>query len=342
MIRAIAPGLLLVLAGCSGSGSSGDEQDASPVALVTLAPVQMGTVAQTVTLYGAVEQGAVAQYTLAAPVEAMLVAVPAPVGTAVARGQLVVLLRPTPATQADLSSAKSAAAAADAALARAKRLRADGLASDADVESARSAAETARARLQGLSQQAGGLDLRAPGPGNVEAVAFNPGDIVSAGAVVATISRAGGWLRARFGVDPAAARRLAPGETLTVSPASGGSTFVTRIASVDPTVDPQTHLASVFAPLPPGLDVGPGEPLSAQVPVARSGNALTIPYQALLDDGGQPYVYVVTHGVAHRLDVTTGPSSGDTIAITKGLAAADEVVVQGGTAVEDGMKVRTR
>jgi RND family efflux transporter MFP subunit len=339
MIRALAPGLLLALTACS-SGSQ--NQDPIPVALVSLAVAQQGNVAQTVMLYGAVERGAEAQYTLAAPAEATLMAVPAPVGAAVARGQLVARLRPTPTTQADLASARVAAQTASAALARAQRLRSGGLASDADVESARSAAETARARLLSLSRQASGLDLRSPGPGHVERVAFNPGDIVSAGATVAVIAHAGGSLRARFGVDPAIARRLASGATLTISPSAGGQRFSTPIISIDPTVDPQTRLASVFSRVPPKADVGPGQPLSATVAVAHSGTAVTIPYEAILDDGGQPYVYVVTNGVAHRHDVVTGPSSGDRIAITKGVSTGDKVVVQGGTAVEDGTRVRTR
>ncbi len=341
MIRTLAPGLLLVLTACSG-GNGGQDQSPTPVALVSLATAQQGSVAQTVTLYGAVERGAETQYTLAAPVEATLVAVPAPVGTAVERGQLVAKLRPTPATQADLASARSTAQTAAAALARARRLRADGLASDTDVESARSAAETADARLQSLSRQASGLDLRAPGPGHVETVAINPGDVVSAGATIATIAHAGGGLRARFGADPAIAHGLAPGATLSVSPAGGGQGFATPIISIDPTVDTKTGLASVFSQVPPKVGVGPGQPLSATVAIAHSGTAVTIPYEAILDDGGQPYVYVVTNGVAHRRDVVTGPSSDDRIAITKGVAAGDKIVVQGGTAVEDGMKVRTK
>ena len=69
---------------------------------------------------------------------------------------------------------------------------------------------------------------------------------------------------------------------------------------------------------------------------------LAIPYAALLDDGGQPFVYVVQAGIAHRRDVTTGAAEGDRIAVTSGVKAGDLVVTQGGTALEDGMKVRTR
>lgn len=339
MTRNCALALLLALTACSGGVD--DEESAAPVALVSLATAEQGKVAQTVTLYGAVERGADAQYTLAAPAEAVLMSVPAPVGTTVNRGQVVARLRPTPTTRADLSSAAAEARAATAALARAERLRADGLASNADVDSARSTADSARARLAALSAQARGLDLRAPGAGHVESVAANPGDIVAAGAVVATISH-GGSLRARFGADPTVAQQLAPGMPLTIKPAAGAAPFAAPILSVDPTVDPQTRLASVFVRTPPRFDIGPGQPLTAEVAVAQSGSAVIIPYAALLDDGGQPYVFVVKNGVAHRHDVYLGPSSGERVAVTSGVAPGDMVVTEGGTAVEDGMKVRTK
>lgn len=341
MIRVSGTALLLAMTACSGGGG-GDQAAADPIALVSLATAQTGAVAHSVTVYGAIERGAGAEYTLAAPAEAILVSVRAPVGTAVGTGQVVAVLRPTPATQAALASAASEARTAAAALARARRLRTDGLASDADVESARTAAESARARQASLLAQVRGLELRAPGTGHVQTVAVNPGDIVAPGATVATISRTGGGLRARFGVDLAIARRLSPGMPLTIAPSGGGTGFAAPIISVDPTVDPQTRLASVFAQMPPRADLGQGQPLTAEVPVAQARSALTIPYQALLDDGGQPYVYVVEAGVARRHDVTTGPASGNLVAISSGLTAGDKIVTQGGTALEDGMKVRAK
>lgn len=341
MTRTCAMALLLALSACSGGGGSDGAGNGEPVALVSLATAQRGSVAHTVALYGAVERGPNSLYTLASPVEAIVASVPAPAGSAVSRGQLVARLTPTPATRADLASAQSEARTAKAAFARAQRLRADGLASDADVESARARAESAQARLASLTAQRKGLDLRAPGAGHVETIVANPGDIVAAGAMVATISH-GGSMRARFGADPAVARHLSPGETLTVAPTGGGGHFAVRILAVDPTVDPQTRLASVTVRIPPRRGIGPGQPLTGEVVVARSGSAVTIPYKALLDDGGQPYVFVVKGGVAHRHDVTTGPANSDRVAIASGVAPGDEVVVAGGTAVEDGMKVRTK
>jgi RND family efflux transporter MFP subunit len=339
MIRICTPALLLLLTACS-SGDTG-EAGSSPVALVSLATAQQGNISEMATLYGAVERGADAQYTLSAPAEGVVVSVAAPVGTTVRTGQLVVRLRPSPATRADLAKADSDAQAAQTAQARAERLRADGLASDADVETARAAAQAADALRTSLSSQTGALELRAPGSGNVATVVVNPGQLVAAGTIIATISRDSD-LRARFGIGPSVAHRLSPGMTLSILPAEGGTPLATTVLSVDPTVDPQTRMGSVFVRIPAALGIGAGEPLTAQVPVTQSANALTIPYRALLDDGGQPYVFVVSQGIAHRRDVITGPSGGDRIAIVRGLAAGDKVVVEGGTAVEDGMKVRTR
>lgn len=340
MIRPLILAPLAMLTACS-SGASQDEGNASaPEALVSLSTATTGAVAATTTIYGAVEKGPDSQYGLASPAEATVAAVPAPAGTHVYRGSVVVRLQPTPTTRAQFAKASSDAEAAGKALARAQRLRADGLASDADVETARQTLTTARAAAQAAAQQAGGLALRSPGEGHVAVVAVNPGDLVAIGANLATISRVGA-LRARFGVDPALARQLGTGRTIEVR-AGAGPAFGAPILSVDPTIDPQTRLASVFVEVPAALALGPGQPLTGTVGVTRAAGAIVIPYAALLDDGGQPYVYVVAAGVAHRRDVVPGPTSGNLVAIAKGVAAGERVVTAGGTAVEDGMKVRTK
>jgi len=203
MIRhsALLPALLL--AACSG----GDDNRPVPVALVSLGTASQGGLQHMLTLYGAVQNDSAAQYALSAPIDAVVEDIAAPVGSAGGPGAVVARLRPTPATRSGMTSAASAAQAAQKAYARAQRLRADGLASDADVESARSAAAAAEAQQGAMAASARELTLRARSSGYVETVPVNPGDVVAAGAVVATLSR-GGRLRASFGVDPATARQL--------------------------------------------------------------------------------------------------------------------------------------
>lgn len=339
LLSSLAAAAALLLVGCSGSAPS--DPAPTPAALVSLAVAQNGAVASTHTVYGAVEQNADTQFTLSAPVQATVSRIAAPVGTPVARGQLVVALSPSPTTRADIARAEADFRSAQQAYQRAQRLRADGLVSDADVEAAREAAQRAQAAQSALSAQAGQLALRAPGPGFVQAIASNPGDLVAPGAMIATISR-GGDLRARFGIDPALLGRLSRGRGVQVQQGTGGPPVVLPIQSVDPTVNPLTRLASIYVTVPASFSGGAGQPLKGEVTLEQSGNAVVVPYSALLDDGGQPYVFVVSKGVARRRDVQVGASDGTTVAVTKGVRTGEQVVVQGGTALEDGMKVRTK
>ncbi len=331
---------LLLVSACSG-GDGGADQAPAPIALVRLSRATIGPISQTMALYGVAEPGAAGSLALSAPIEAIVARIAAPAGTKVARGQLVVQLAAAPNASLDLARASADARAADAAFARASRLRADGLVGNAEVETARAAAQSADATLESYRGRAGSLALKSPVSGVVASIANNPGDLVPAGTAVAMVTSARD-LRARFGVDPAVARALARGGAIRITTGSASAPLSVPIQSIDPTVNPMTRLASVFALLPVSAGVAPGALLRGDVATQTAGSAVTIPYAALLDDGGQPYVFVAANGVAHRRNITPGPIGGDRVAIIAGVRAGENVITEGGTAVEDGMKVRTR
>jgi RND family efflux transporter MFP subunit len=329
---------LILLAGC-GSSAGGDAADkVDPVAQVRTAPATMGATADQTLVYGTAEAGPGGERSLAVPTEAILDKILAPNGTAVRAGEVVAVLKPSRTTAIDLVKASADAAAADAAYARAKRLRADGLASDADVETARAAAETARAARANFGMASGGMALRAPIGGVVQGLTAKSGDQVAAGTTIASIAVKAD-LRAHFGVDPAVAQRVRLGQSLDMSSISGDGHATVPIDGIDTRADATTRLASVYADVPASFRIGPGETLRGSLSLAAQANGLTIPYGALLDDGGRSYVFVVKGGVAHEQDVIPGSSMGDRIQILKGLGAGDKVVTEGGTALDDGMKV---
>jgi RND family efflux transporter MFP subunit len=338
MRKAFIAGALL-LSACSGS--SNDEAPAAPVALVSLDRVEKGVMTQTVTLYGVVEIVPAARHVLAAPSEAIVESVDAPAGTRVLRGDLIARLRPSPATRLDLDKANSDARAADLAYGRAQRLRKDGLVGDSELETAQAAALAADATRASLVRRGEALNLRAPAAGYVEALAANPGDVLAAGSAVATIVQISD-VRAHFGIDSALLRQVGPGASLLLAPSAGGAPVGSRILSLSPIVDAQTRLASLFASIPPDAGLHAGVPLTASLALTAANDTLTIPYSALLDDGGQPFVFAVADGIAHRRDVVIGAAAHDRMVIFKGLNAGEAVVTQGGTAVADGMKVRIK
>ncbi len=329
---------LLLLAACK-SAEDAPEKAPDPVASVRTAVAQSGAAGGSVAVYGAAEAGPGNERALPVQAEARLVRILAPTGTAVRAGQVIAILEPSATTRVDAVKADSEAAAAAKALARAQRLRADGLMSDADVETARTAATAAAATRASTGQRAASLTLRAPAAGTVQALTAKPGDIVAAGTAVATIAT-GGDLRARFGIDPAVAPQVHAGQPIRITTVGGGAVLTATVAGVDPQVDATTRLASVFARLPGGSRIGAGEALRADLPVGARATGVTVPYAALLDEGGRSFVFIVTGGVAHARNVAPGSSSGDSVVILSGVAPGDHVVVQGGTALQDGMKVR--
>lgn len=331
---------MFMLTGCSGT-SDESEATSDPVAQVSLARAVIGDVAQTITVYGEVERSGGTQVVLAAPMEAIVEQIDAPAGSKIAAGQVVARLRPSPASRAQLQAAEADSSAAKQALARAERLRNDGLASDAEVEAARARSIAASALRASLVERSSALTLRAPGAGFVDSIAANTGDMVQPGGVVAALVRTG-RAKARFGIDPALVHGLAAGMQLEIHPSDNSPAFTVAIESVSPVASVQTRLASMLADIPASHGLSAGLPLSARVVTQASRKAVSIPYAALLDDGGQPFVFVVIKDVAHRRDVKVGADDGRAVAILSGVQEGDMVVTAGGTGIEDGMKVRTQ
>ena len=328
----------LGLSACSALAPE-NKADPVPAALVQTAPATQAGAAEIITLYGVADAGQAGQFTLSSPVESVIANINAQVGTSVRKGQIVAVLRPSPTSGLDRIKAGGDARAANDALARARRLRGDGLMSDADVNSAAASATAANATLASLNARQNGLTLVAPVSGIVSMVSGSPGTLVTAGSPVAQIQLAGD-LRAHFGIDPAAARRLPRGASIRILPSGASVAFTVPIETIDRSADPQTRLASLYARLPAAAGVGQGESLRGDIKMLGGDAAITIPYAALLDDGGQPYVFVIDKGIAHRRDVVIATEGEDGVALTSGVNPGEMVVTAGGTALDDGMKVR--
>jgi RND family efflux transporter MFP subunit len=334
----IALASVLLLGACSGSN---DTATPDPSALVKTATVETGSIDEKITIYGAAENGSVGQYTLSSPIEAIVQSINAPVGSNVSRGQVLVRLLPSPGSKYELATASANTQTASQAYARMQRLRADGLVSDAEVEAARAAKQSADALRASLADRSGSLTLRAPDTGFVQMIGAVPGQLVAAATPVVTIVKDGD-IRARFGIDPSLARRVPAGSYVEITAAGSVAPLSVPVQSVDPVVDPQTKLAAVYVLIPNESEIGAGESLTGKILLSSNASGLTIPYAALLDDGGQPYVYVVEKGMARRVDINVGPRMGNKVSVTKGLKANQQVAVDGVTALEDGMKVRTK
>lgn len=337
-MKTASPLFPLALLSACGGGTADEPKAPEATAQVRTAIATLQASSDDVIVYGVAETGPGGARALIAPAEAFVAEIEAPTGTSVQAGQVVMTLRASAATRNELARTASDVAVAQAAVARAGRLRADGLVSDADVETARGTLVTATAARRNLGISGGSAVVRAPVAGTVQGLVAKAGDQVAAGATIATVG-APGDVRARFGVEPAVAQRVHPGQPIRIATADGRRNAVVAVVGVDPQIDPATRLVSVYTRVPASLRVGAGEPLRATLSIGATSTGLSIPYAALLDDGGRSYVFVVQDGVVKAHDVLPGSSTGDRIEILKGLNPGDRVVTEGGTALEDGMKV---
>ena len=339
MIKATAFAALMMLAACGSAPETGTAPD--PIARVRTVVARAGTSREMLTVYGVAEAGPGGVQSLITPSEAIITRIAAPTGSTVQRGQIIAFLQASSATRLELSRAASDASAANAALARFSRLRTDGLASDADVETARAAAASANALRASLSTRAAGLILRAPMAGTVQNLNAKVGDQLAAGTMVASIAGPGN-ARARFGVDAVALQTIKIGQPIRIQAVGAVKIIETIVAGIDAQPDAITRLGSVFATLAPGSGTAVGQPLKAAITVGAVKPGITVPYAALLDDGGRPYVFVVVKDIAHRIDIVPGNTTGDQVTVLQGLTAGNRVVIEGGTALDDGMKIRER
>ena len=329
----------LLISACSSGGQDGTATDTAS-ALVKTVQAQAGSVPLKLRIYGAADAGTSSRRDLVALSESIVQRVHVQPGARVRRGTPIVSLRPSPASQLDIAKARSDASLATSAHARMQRLRVDGLASSGDVEAAAAASRSANATVASLNARSASTVLIAAADGVVSAVNVSPGDVVAPGVTVASITPATAR-RARFGIDPEEARMVQAGMSVRVIPTSAPA-FPGSVVSVDFSVDPATRLASLYVPLPATSMIGAGEPLVAEIDIPGGAAKAVSPYSALLDDGGQPYVYVVRQGTAQRRNVSIGTQSGGMVAIISGLDPGETVVTEGGTALEDGVKVRLK
>lgn len=330
--------LLFALAGCSAK--SGDSPPPAPQALVKTAAAMSTTLSDTIVAYGGAEFLPAGERTLTAPVEAVVVDAKVAVGDPVRQGQPLLTLAPSPTARLDLERAQKDAETASAAYARAARLRSTGLNSDAEVETARSAAATANATAQSLRARAAGTQIvRAPISGVVETLTAAPGELAAAGAPLAKIGALNA-LRVRLGIDAQTATRVRPGAPIQLQPMQGGVAVSAVVEAVDPRADPQTRLASILARVPAAARFAPGEPLQGRITVSEHTGVVAVPRASLLYAGDQPYLFVVYGKTAHKRAVTVGLEDQSRAEITRGVQAGDRVIVEGGTALEDGMAVR--
>jgi len=243
--------------------------------------------------------------------------------------------------QAAVQTAQANVARDNAALSRSQELRERGFLSQASLDTAlanqRASSANLAAAQAGLSETRTRLSqttVRAPVSGQITRRSVTKGQIVQAGAELFRITREG-----RLELDAQVPETELPlvraGMTARVTSDQAGETTGT-VRIVTPEVDPQTRLGLARVSLSGGNGLRPGMFARAEID-AGAAPSVAVPSAAVVFRENRAGVYVIgANGAVRFQPVTTGPRSGDLVAIAAGLQAGQRVVVQGAGFLGDG------
>ncbi len=338
LIYPAAIGLIAFATACSGPAEQVADE---PVAEITATPVIVTDLKEVIEGFGVVEFEPSGQNTIAAEIESHVVEILASPGDAVSAGAPVMRISPSSGAGLEIATAVRDASNAEAAAARSRRLRADGLASNADVEAAETNARDLSARAANLQSRADAIStVSAPAAGVIDQIFIAQGDLVPAGSPLARIASPDS-IRARIGVEIEDALRLKAGDAASLNALDkGGAADEGLIRNVDRRVDPATRMATVLVDLHAGHGFAAGEAIRAELAVDIKTNAIAAPRKAIFYDENGAHVFVAVNGAAEKRAIDLGIISGDLVEVTRGLAPTDRVIVEGGAVLSDGMKIR--
>ena len=262
-------------------------------------------------------------------------------GAPVQAGQTLFTVNDRPMADGNPAAvAQSELEAAGKAYERARKLAADRIISQRELEDARLRYESALATSRSLGNAAQMRALSAPIGGYVKQVMVKPGDYVAAGQALATVTQSRRLqLRADvpercFAMLPrvtSANFRMAydeEGSVYSIQALSG------RVVSKGRSGTDGSRFVPVVFEFNNQSHIVPGSLAEVFLKGATRSGVLTVPQSALTEAQGLHFVYVRVHdGEYRRQEVKTGATDGQSVEIVDGLKAGDKVVTRGATQV---------
>jgi len=212
----------------------------------------------------------------------------------------------------------------------------------ARVDDLAKAFEAAEARLRGEQAKFSDSVIRAPFSGRLGLRRVSLGALVRPGDSITTLDDTS-VIKLEFEVPETALAGISIGNTVNAfATAIPGKKFQGNVATVNTRIDPATRSVRVRAQIPNTEDqIKPGMFMTVALGIGSTPNALVVPEEALLAQGGEQFVYVIREGRAARTKVVVGQRLPGQAQIIDGINADARVAVTGLQQLRDGMPVRT-
>lgn len=244
--------------------------------------------------------------------------------------------------EASVLQARAEAARADREYERAVKLKEAGLMTAQGLEDSATLREAANAQLALVKARLDKTIIRSPMDGVVSLRAVSPGDKAGDFTLFRVVDNRLFDLKVTVPSGRIASVRVGHALSFTTE-AVPGKTFEGKVAFINPSADEASRAVQVVAEVPNDAgDLKSGLFVRGRIVTGDRPGVLQVPRAALLTwdvDAGKAETFFVQGGTAARRAVTTGAVSGESVEITSGLEAGDEVVTRGGFNLSDGDRV---
>lgn len=261
-------------------------------------------------------------------------------GDLVRAGDILVELTNASET-ARLSEAQSTADEAVRQYERLRTLNGDNLISATDLDAARTRAETAQARLEGVIVAMDDRLIRAPFSGVLGFRNVSEGSLVSPNTIITTLDDIS-VIKLDFSIAEAYLAQIASGQTIRAeSIVYRGRQFDGTVQVVGSRIDPVTRSVQVRAVIDnSGGELRPGMLMTVSVAL-NSVKAVVVPEQSLVPRSGKQFVFVVDEAnVAKQVEVVIGRRRPGIVEIIQGVSLGDMVVTEGLARLRPGQTVQ--
>jgi len=335
---------LLVLSACKGGGpaaeaqaKNGEEKKESEAVPVEVAKVTRRAVAASYS--GTTTLEALGESQVVAKTSGVALAVLVEEGQVVRAGQALVRLDPD-RPRLQVAQAAAQMHKLENNYRRAQQLVEQRMISANDVDQIKYDLENARAVYRAASLELSYTTITAPISGVVASRSIKSGNFVQINSPIIRIVDAS-RLEATLNVPEREIAKLKPGQAVGLAvDALPGKQFTGKVDRVAPVVDNGTGTFRVVASFPGDGELQPGMFSRLNINYDQRADALVVPRTALLEDGGEPAVYVVRDGKAQRTVLKLGYNDAGWVEVREGLKPGEQVVIAGKAALREGSAVQ--
>lgn len=185
-------------------------------------------------------------------------------------------------------------------------------------------------------------EVRSDGKGVVSRILLNPGASVNSATPIMAIVDIDN-VKAVMAVDELKIRFVRIGLAVQLKMAAyPDDVFTAKVTAISPIANPQTRAIDIEITVPnPGYRLKPG--MYAEIEMVQNRRSgLMLPIAAVVDRGGQKFVFSVAADRARMEPVVTGAINGDQIEIVSGLLGSETIVSSGADRLENGDRLNVQ